>query len=200
MNFVERLLERLFKSDPSGKNTSGNNSIKSEQINRTASFMQEYKEWLDSGNFKMALNEILNQYIMYENGEEGNLLLMNGDSANGFILYGINEPAVFYMMDYLKDTIRDSGYTLFNADRNVYQQPDHFKVVERYFLKPKLSGDDFHGLRKQIYGNILIEVELKDDTPKYLKLLSTTYQDHKYEKAFSFDELFKYLFTYRTNN
>lgn len=196
MGFVDDVLKKLFKSDsPSEKQTP---ALRVEAIQRSEQFNASYKNWLAGGELKSLLTNLQNSYQMvrFDDQVSEDFILMNRQGANGFICYGIDDDEIFFLIDYLKEKIKGYGYTLFNSDRNIRDKQDHFMVVERYYLKPQLSNKDFLDKRKQLYGNILLEIESKNEVPKHLKLLSTTYSDRNYEQAFSFDELVSKLFSY----
>ncbi len=183
-------LGNIFSSsDQSGK---GNEPFVTESLTRKKSFHESFDAWRLSGQMDIEFNHIRENYKIQSASDQSDFVrLMRDSKANGMIL--LNHPEATLSFDFLLEELKfrvlDLGYTQQNADRRMFDKASEVESIERYYLKPKLTSEDFDGPRRQMYGNILVELHKTDLKPRLLKFLSTIYSDRNYQEPWSFDEL-----------
>jgi hypothetical protein len=88
------------------------------------------------------------------------------------------------------------GYILNIAERQFFNEKDHVKKVEKYYLKTPISRNIIENQKiEQKFGNILLELIFINDKPLYLKLLATTYSDRMYNLPYPFENLLNVIFS-----
>lgn len=116
--------------------------------------------------------------------------------ANGFALSypsSLGPLGFQHLFDLLRDQVLGMGYRMANSDRKLADKETHITTTEKHYLKPIQNTPE--PPLNQRYGNVLIELIKEDDTPQYLKVMVTTYNDRRYLSADSFDDFIKVLFT-----
>ncbi len=201
MKSVDQLLRSLFKKPGSNKATTTvqKQPLHTEVIKRTTQFSEQYNQWLNGGTASHILNRIHQHFALYDNTSQNDkLAFLQLPNATGLLIYpemGLDQINMQFLLDNFMQRCKSLGYVINYNFRNIHQRAKHFEVVERYYLKPKLSHEDFTSKRKQIYGNILLELHSKDEQPQYLKLLVTTFTDANYHNALPFEDLIEHLCT-----
>ena len=72
------------------------------------------------------------------------------------------------------------------------KQEDELSANYKYYLKPSYKLNKSLPMN-QLYGNISLELILKNDVPFRFKFLSNTYSDRNYKEPMPFEDLIKYL-------
>ncbi len=180
-----RRFRKLFekKKKPSDYTTS---PFFTERIERTDNFLSQFSLWVAGSGPSDTFRK------WEEDGEFGHLFsIMKNPKANGFVVrsYPHEKYEFDFIMDHLKNKVLDFGYVLQSADRRFFEMDNAMRTIDRYYLKPKLRTEDFVDKRRQLYGNILIELEKVDQKPRNIRFLSTVFSDHKYHEPFPFDDL-----------
>ena len=93
-----------------------------------------------------------------------------------------------HFFDFLKEQVLKLPYKKQISDRRIFDKPNYTETIERHYLKPRPT---FLSEKKldQKYGNITIELLLRNNQPHLLKFSATSYTDSKYQKAKTFKEL-----------
>jgi len=65
------------------------------------------------------------------------------------------------------------------------------ETVQRHYLKPSLKLKVAGEKAGQAYGNINIELLLRNEKAVNLKFSATSYRDHQFKEASDFDELMR---------
>lgn len=96
--------------------------------------------------------------------------------------------------------LRASTYRTQVADSKTYSKAGHTERTDRYYLKPRPVFHDDPAIAAapntytsdqfgQGYGNIMIELIVRDEQPHLLRFSATIYHDRVYQKATSFSAL-----------
>ncbi len=113
-------------------------------------------------------------------------------SAKGFVIHfyktNYNRQEVSHLFDFLKDQVKALNYKVQISDTRTYNRENWVETVERHYLKPR-PGKDRKEKINQRFGNITIELLLRDDRVYQLKFQATAYRDHQYEEAEKFRDL-----------
>lgn len=97
------------------------------------------------------------------------------------------------LMSYIVLSLKEEKYIIQLNDVSTDTQADNINCTYRYYLKPShklmtsLPAD-------QLYGNITVELKLKNDLPYRFLLKSNYYSDQNYKDPRSYKSLLNYLF------
>ncbi len=123
------------------------------------------------------------------------LMIVDSEQSSGFIYYHDGQLAsdkeVLHLMDHFKHQVKGMGYIQNLADRRLRQSGEVVEEIQRYYLKPKFQFDEeaqkvLHG-----FGNITIEVIVRNNETKYLKVLVNRYKDRNFHEAAPFGDFLK---------
>lgn len=135
-------------------------------------------------------------YGQFHSKSSSDLLILNSpNKSQGFILNyeSVAATANFsefqYLFDYLKEQILKLNYVSYVSDVKNFVRKTHVETIERHYLKPRFSFNEQTGLADQQYGNVLIEHLLHNDKPIRIKFVCNVYNDRKWSKANSFEDL-----------
>jgi hypothetical protein len=192
MTFLDDIINKLFPGRANERPVAVQ-----EELHRSSNYLKTYDEWKNSPEAADLLRRVENSFRMKESQVEGlyPIHLFNSAAANGFALSyhpTISRQEFHYLMDFWRDRVLAMGYRLANTDRQIREKETYIQTTEKHYLKPPLSRGKT--IAEQRYGNILLEYVLIDNEPSYLKVMVTTYTDHLYTKAESYDELLEMLF------
>jgi hypothetical protein len=161
-------------------------------LKRDETFLKNYEIWKSSGKSTELLNELKANFLQGE-PVEGSMLNINfhyTPGANGFSIEGSEkiETAIYrYLADYFKEKVLPLNYRLYSAVSETKNRVDRVINLERYYFKPAAWSPE--PPLEQLFGNILIELEMSGGKVDYLKVLATYYTGFDYKPAKSFDEL-----------
>lgn len=178
----------------------------------TKPFVQEWLDRTDEeekdlfiwqlGMAALEINSLV--YAQFQNFQESKknahklVYFLKNQSSGGFMFYFGETDYLLRdaqrFMDFLNKKIKDNGYKTHVADYKLYTKNNHPERLERFYLKPKLMPT-IDGKAQQLFGNILIELIIRDDKPRQLKFQATTYTDHQFVEGKSFEELMNLIFT-----
>ena len=125
------------------------------------------------------------------------LTFLSSAKAAGFVLYfpkgksELREAQRF--MDFLKWKVGNLNYISQLSDYRMYVKNGNSERIERFYLKPRLLLNAQNQV-DQKFGNILIELTIRDEKPVQLKLQSNRYSDRNYVDADSFQDLMDRIF------
>ncbi len=162
-----------------------------ELIVRDVSFHESYDKWL-SGESRKEWHERLrcafNMHRASLDSQDDFIDFLEFRATTGFVMHLQNEeiPAIeaSFIMDLLKDLTKKSGYRLSVSDRRKKGNV----VVEKHYLKPPIHRGGGEPIN-QLYGNITIELTVKNYNPCSLKFIATHYQDRSYLPPLDISEL-----------
>lgn len=153
-----------------------------------------YGAWNDSLEKKRILNQLLDAFLVYSRrGEtlDDAIDYMDTPMHRGFVLYldklGYPFETYRFLLELFKDRIKEDGYVVNLKDVMTREETGGLTTVYRYYLKPSIR-DITEGIRSQRYGNVKLELHVRNDIPMHFKCLSTIYQDRSYMEASSLRE------------
>lgn len=197
MTFINRLLKGLFpeKAD----STQGLKALLiSEMIQRNQIFLNDYHQWIKGEMHVGLLNHLQESRLLADNRVDSqvNFFTHTEAASNGIYFHGErpwNSRDYEFLVHYFIEKLIDLDYYSNNTKREVIEENEQLKIVERFYLKPALK------FRKewpynQLFGNVLIEHRQLEDETVLVKLMATTYNDRNFKKSFDFEDLLTHLF------
>jgi len=172
-----------------------------EWLDRTEEEEKDLFSWQLSMSALELNSLVLSQFKEFNKSKKNShklVYFLKNQSSGGFMLYfsktdySLRDAQRF--MDFLNMKIKGNGYKTQVADYKLYTKNDHPERLERFYLKPKLMPA-IDGKAQQLFGNILIELIIRDEKPRQLKFQATTYTDYQFVEGKSFEELMNLLFT-----
>jgi hypothetical protein len=187
-NYIKNLFNEAEESSPS-------NPVIHEMIERTDEEREQYEKWQGSLVKRRLMDWLDNQYAIYRvtphDIDEG-MDFLNTPSSKGFVIHfyktNYNRQEITYFFDFLKDQMKALNYKVQISDTRTYSRKDWVETVERHYLKPRPQFEEGKKI-DQRFGNVTIELVLRNDQVYRLKLQATSYQDHLYEEAEEFRDL-----------
>lgn len=167
-----------------------------EMIERSENDQISARHWV-LGERGQLLFDNIQAYLEEPKPDFNNFHLYKNERSNGFAIYfkgsGMQIIEMQYYFDSLKEAVLELPYNLYMSDRKIISEKDSvIKTIERHYLKPQRNMEDEK--TAQLFGNIAIEFHLRDDTPEFVKINASYYQDHLYQKAKPFSELLEHIF------
>ncbi|MBT8218949.1 MAG: hypothetical protein KJP00_03960 [Bacteroidia bacterium] len=166
-------------------------------LERSETQESDFRRWADLGKEQQFFSWLRYCYNGFFNNQESpaEIKFLDTTSKKGFVLYlnrskHIKHPE--YIMDAIWLRIKNLGYRNYVSDQKSYNAGSTIETSQRHYLKPPLNFSPGNKL-DQLYGNICIELILKNDHPQYLKFSATTYQDHMFQQANKFSTLIEEL-------
>ncbi|HMQ49811.1 MAG TPA: hypothetical protein PKA00_20355 [Saprospiraceae bacterium] len=170
-----------------------------EIINRSEEEKQDYERWKTTLVCRRLRDWLSDQYAIYQalpNDIDEALDFLHTPSSKGFVIHlhktRYNLRDMRHFLDFLKEQVLAAGYRTQISDLRTYQRTHWVETIERHYLKPRSLKSDDNTL-SQGYGNIMIELELRNDQVHYLRFRTTAYQDRLFEKARDFRELMQVI-------
>lgn len=189
-------LTKLFNAAAS---STPNQPVVHELLVRDERVQEDYNKWKQSLVLRRLLNWLGDQYAIYivlpQDIDQG-LDFLQTPSSQGFVIYfnktnySLRETSHF--LDYLKERVLMLDYKSQLSDVKTYMRAERVETTERHYLKPRPKFDA-SGRMLQQFGNILIELVIRDDKPHQLRFQATTYRDHNYQPPATFRELMQQL-------
>lgn len=170
-----------------------------ELISRDEAYEQAYQEWKSSLTCRRMLDWLWNQYALWvslPDELDTAIDFLDTPSSKGFAIHyskqSVPAQQCRFFMDLLREKVMAWPYRLSLADRREYLAGNEVETLERYYLKPRHHRTQ-ENLIAQGFGNITIELVLRNDKPHQLRFRANTYNDRLYAKADAFKELFQDL-------
>jgi hypothetical protein len=182
----------LFKK---AENSSPTQPLLHEMIQRSAEEKEDYEFWKNTLVCQRMLNWLHEQYLIFrvepDNIDEA-IDFLDTPSSKGVVVYFFKTQYslrdVTHFFDHLKEQVLQLNYRTQISDLRSYERNDWVETVQRHYLKPRPAQND-QGQSEQQYGNIMIELTLRNDQIFNLKFRATTYRDHKFAVAQDFVQL-----------
>lgn len=164
-------------------------------IERTEQEKKDYEFWKDTLVRRRLTDWLSDQYAIYrvipENVDEA-LDFLDTPSQKGFVIHfyktQYSRRDVTHLLDYFKAQVKQLDYRSQLSDTRTFNRSKWVETIERHYLKPQPSFDTTQKI-DQKYGNVMIELDFRDDRPYRLKFSATSYQDHLFQDANDFKEL-----------
>lgn len=170
-----------------------------EMISRSEEEKQDYERWKNTLVCRRLKDWLSDQYAIYQvlpHDIDEALDFLNTPASKGFVIhlhktrYSLRDMRHF--LDFLKEQVLAVGYRTQISDARTYQRPHWVESIERHYLKPR-ANKSADSTFSQAYGNIMIELELRNDQLHYLRFRATAYQDRLFEEAKDFKELMQVI-------
>ena len=191
-------LKGLFQQE---EQSSSSNPYIHELIIRSEAEKQTFAAWKGSLEHRRLVDWLLDQYAIwleFPQRLDPAVDFLNTASSKGFVVYlhktSYSRQEATWLMDFLKEQVLLLHYKVQVSDTRTWTQKSGVETVERHYLKPRMSlpeGDKCN----QRYGNVTVELSLRNDLPRLLKFQSTTYKDQLYTEALNFRDLMHAVLT-----
>ncbi len=200
MNFFEWLKQNLFSS--SGQKAAPKQVdvpfIQEEIEKRRERFMERYHEWCRERSYKVIMSSLQTAFQESSMGRQAWLSMYQHRTPYSNGLYfpykeGIDPEEFHFLFELMKDRVLELGYKHYNTDREIRDLSDRIETVETHFLKPPVNKE-VGNVTDQIYGNILLEHNLINEQPNYIKMMAHIHSDSMKNDPKPFDELVSYIF------
>ena len=166
-----------------------------ELIQRSEEEKADYQHWINTLVRRQLTDWLLDQYAIYQvlpDDVSETIDFLNTPSSKGFVIhfnktqYSLRDVTHFF--DLLKEQVRQLNYRTQISDSRTYHRPNWVETIHRHYLKPR---SQFSADKKmdQAYGNIMIEMELRNEKVYNLRFRATSYQDRLFNDALAFKDL-----------
>lgn len=191
-DYFKNLFQKAEESSPS-------RPLIHEVIERSEEEKADYQHWKKTLVCRRLQDWLHDQYAVFrvapEHIDEG-LDFLNTPSSKGFVIHfnktRYSRRDVTHFFDFLKEQVLALDYRTQVSDLRTYERTGWVETIERHYLKPR---PDFmrEGKYKQKFGNVMIELELRNDRVHNLRFRATSYQDHLFEEARGFEDLMQQI-------
>lgn len=170
-----------------------------ESIQRSESELAALEAWKDSLASRRITSWLADQYAIWQvlpHDIDPALDFLNTPSSKGFAIhfhqteYGRQE-AVF-LLDLLKEKVLTLNYKPQLSDTRTWTEQKFVHTAERHYLKPRPDWSEDKKFNQQ-FGNITIELQIRDDQPRLLTFRATSYSDRLYDEPGEFQDLMQVL-------
>lgn len=178
--------------------SSASNPAIHELIERSEEELKNYEAWKNSLSQRRLIDWLNGEYITYLTSPDNvdkSISFLNSISSKGFVIFfhrtNYNVEEITFLFDFLKEKVLGLPYRTYVSDYRTYMKNDKVETVQRHYLKPSLKLKVAGEKAGQAYGNINIELLLKNEKVVNLKFSATSYQDHLFKDASDFNELMR---------
>lgn len=190
-------ITQLFKE---AEQSSASNPVLHEVMTFSKNFKEDYNFWCNTLVLRRLVNWLSDQYALYAVNPDTPLNtvdFLDGQSTKGFVIHfqqmGYSTRDTRFFAFWLKEKIKALPYRLQIADRRTFAgNSNSVETIERFYVKPNktiIPGERID----QFFGNISIELTLKNDAPDQLFLKSTVYPDRIYNEGYGLEALMQHL-------
>jgi hypothetical protein len=187
-DYFKNLFKTVEESSPS-------NPAIHELIVRTPEAKAALQAWRDSLTCRRLFDWLGNQYALWQvlpDDIDDAIDFLDTPSSKGFAVHfhktGYAKQDATHFFDLLKEKVLSLNYKPQISDTRTYVQKNWVETVERHYLKPKPSFAE-NSKFNQRFGNVTIELTLRNDAVHNLKFRATSYSDHLYATAEDFEGL-----------
>jgi len=189
---IKSLFEQVEKSD-------SNQPVEHEIIQRSSTEFDYLSKFKGSSSLRHLLDWIRDKHNTYQKGgldKTDHLQFLNTQGLSGIIIYfnqtNYEQIETIAFFDCLKEIILEENYVSYVSDRRAYVKNGFKEEVQRHYLKPSMRNP-VRNLMPQLFGNINIELTLRNNKTQILKFVATHYKDHLYQEAIPFEHLIKFI-------
>ncbi|MCO6489752.1 MAG: hypothetical protein J5I98_15155 [Phaeodactylibacter sp.] len=191
-NYFKNLFQKAEESSPS-------QPLIHEMISRPDEDKADYERWKKTLVCRRLMDWLNAQYAIYLTAPRAideAIDFLDTPSSKGFVIHfhqtRYSKRDATHFFDFLKEKVLALEYRSQISDLRTYNRADWVETIQRHYLKPgprirKTPQDDGRFLQK--YGNITIELELRDDQVFNLRFRATSYKDSLFKEAREFEEL-----------
>ncbi len=187
--YFKNLFRKAQTSSPS-------NPYLHELIVRTDEEITDYERWKKTLVRRRLQNWLSDQYAIHRvlpDDIDEALDFLDTPASKGFVIHlhrtQYSQRDAIHFFDFLRERVLTQNYRVQISDHRTYAKNDWMEASQRHYLKPRLDINEKGGKMKQQFGNITIELLMRDDRPYNLKFQATTYKDFQFEEALPFNDL-----------
>ena len=191
-DYFKNLFHKAEQSSPS-------QPVIHEMISRTPEEQEDYQHWKNTMVCRRLMDWLNSQYAIYRVAPrdiDEAVDFLDTPSSKGFVIHfnktRYSKRDVTHFFDFLKEQVLALDYRSQISDLRTYNRPSWVETVERHYLKPSpriRTEPEKDGRFLQKYGNIMIEMELRNDQVFNLRFRATSYKDSLFKEAREFEEL-----------
>ena len=193
MDFWKKITD-LFQQ---AEDSSPSQPVIHEMIVRTEAQKKDYAFWKSTLVRRQLSDWLIQQYGLFKalpRETDEAIDFLDTPSSKGFVIHlyktQYSERDATYFFDYLKERVLAAEYRTQISDCRAFNRPQHTEKIERHYLKPK---PDFLPEKQeklnQRFGNVMIELEFRDDNPYRIKFRATGYRDSLFKDTEDFQDL-----------
>ncbi|MCU0345822.1 MAG: hypothetical protein MUC59_02685 [Saprospiraceae bacterium] len=175
--------------------SSASNPILKGMLERSAEEQRAYADWVGTLSCRRLMSLLAEQYAMHQSNPAGvdpALTFLRTPSTNGFAFHfdrlDFKKNDAHHLLDLLKEKTLGLNYRPTQSDTRTWSEKDWVQTVERHYLKPRQTWAEGQKINQQ-FGNVSIELTLRNDQPRLLTFRATSYADRLYAEASDFHEL-----------
>lgn len=191
--------DRLFNLEKAVSESSPNQPAIHELIQRSEAEITAYERWKSSYILQRLLDGLAEQYAAFREQKEtldGSIDFLNIPSSQGFILHfhrtNYTREEATFLFDYFKERVKTLNYRTQISDTRTYNRKHWVETVEKHYLKPRLDIVEGEKMNQQ-FGNVMIELEIRNDAVHNLRLRATHYHDYNFTTVQEFNGLMEVL-------
>lgn len=175
-----------------------------EPLERSEIELETYELWKRTLSKRKFLDWLNAQYASFiisgESEIDRTIDFLNTPSAKGFVIHYDtqlhNKKDFLHLFDYLQERVLTMNYKKYMSDIRTYNQTrnnqNYVESIQRHYLKPRFVVKEDNTF-DQLYGNIKIELLIRNDVIKNLQFSATNYNDRNFAKADTFNDLMREL-------
>ena len=192
MTSVWDFFKKFFQE---AEQSSASRPIIREALERSTEEKEAFENWKGTLACRRIIGTLAEGYAMYQSMPESvdrALTFLDTPSSKGFAIHfpqmDCSRQDASHLLDLFLEKVRLFNYRLQHSDTRTWSEKDWAQTVDRYYLKPRQSWAEGQKI-DQLFGNITIELALRNDQPHLLTFRATSYADRLYAEAADFHEL-----------
>jgi hypothetical protein len=175
-----------------------------EPLERSETEVESYEIWKRTLGKSRFLDWLNAQYALFKMSGESEIDrtidFLNTPSSKGFVIHYDrqihNHQDFVHLFDYLQERVLTMNYKKYMSDVRTYNQTrnqqNYVESIERHYLKPRFVVKEDNTF-DQLFGNIKIELLIRNDVIKNFQFSATNYNDRNFAKADTFNDLMREL-------
>ncbi len=189
-------IKGLFKS---AEESSPSQPAEHALIERTEEEKEDFHFWKTTLVRRRLQDWLNDQYAIYrvdpERIDEA-LDFLDTPSSKGFVVhfhktqYSLRDVTHFF--DLLREKVLELDYRPQISDIRTYARASWVETIQRHYLKPRPFVKN-EGKFRQLYGNVMIELEFRNEAIHNLRFRATSYNDHQFQEAKDFKLLMQQI-------
>jgi hypothetical protein len=184
---IKNLLLHTEKSNPLNPAIHEIISLSNEEILK----FENWKNTIVCSNFLIWLKKEYSEFLLHQKSSSS-ISFLNTPPSFGFMIHfsemGYSYKDSIFIAHLLKEKIQQLPYKNQLSDRRIYNKNEStVEITERHYLKPKkiiIPGEKID----QYFGNITVQLQIRNDQPFQLSLRATTYPDRIYKPGLPFEQ------------
>lgn len=167
-----------------------------ERLERSETEQEDLKKWKLSNSCLDLCSLVYDSFLEEKNHPALTFLKLR--SSSGFIINlekektSLNDAQRF--MDFLREKVLALNYKRQNSNYRLYTKNGKTEKIERFYMKPRLKLVENNRV-DQLYGNVIIELTIREEQPLSLKFQVNRYSDRNYTDSRTFGALMEKVFS-----